>query len=50
MSHVTLQPVVPAKAGTHAALPLHAGLQGSFVDGDMGPRFRGDDNGSEGAA
>jgi hypothetical protein len=35
--------VVPAKAGTHAAVPRNASSRLTHVGGGMGPRFRGDD-------
>ena len=37
------QLVVPAKAGTHTALPQNEPLLHAHVTGGMGPRFRGDD-------
>ncbi len=36
-------PIAPAKAGTHAAVPLSRDTQPSRVAGDTGPRLRGDD-------
>jgi hypothetical protein len=35
--------VVPAKAGTHTALPQNRPLRRTHVAGGTGPRFRGDD-------
>src|SRR6185503_16935874 len=41
------QTVVPAKAGTHTASPPSSLSAGRPRAGEMGPRFRGDDNGEK---